>query len=69
MDITSFDVTLYQDSEEYVISIIKQGDSFRVYRPDDDDEEWAGCDTLEELNELIRELMNDECLSFVPEDL
>lgn len=76
------DVTLYRGSEEYKISVMKSEGMYLIYTPEEfdgdgepidgapiDGEQWAGCDTIEEVNDLILELMSDRDLRFVPEDL
>lgn len=71
------DVTLYKGSEEYKISVMISAGMYLIYTPDEFDGDgapidgapWAGCDTIEEVNDLILELMSDRDLRFVPEDL
>lgn len=71
------DVTLYKGSEEYKIRVITSEGMYLIYTPEEfdgdgapiDGEPWAGCDAIEEVDDLIAELMVDRELSFVPEDL
>lgn len=71
------DVTPYKGSEEYRISVMPESGKYLIYTPEECDEDGApidgaplaGCDAIEEVNDLIAELMVDRELSFVPEDL